>query len=125
MMAEVPDKGNVAYSIADLRQTHVCEFRMVPTGDYTVNRNGRRVPVMQGIEYIPTACGKLPESEWARLMEAAIEREGKRDLLARIIEHCRVHCAWIRKDEERKVYAMDCLSSGAYKHWKDFEEEKT
>lgn len=110
------------YTIEDLKQTGAMEFRTVPTGEYITAGNGRRKMVTVGKEYVPTRCGKLDKDEWCRLMEEAIREEDKNTLLFQIETHCRLHCAWLHTDQDVHEYAMSCLSSGAYKHWKDFKE---
>ena len=75
-----------------------------------------------GKEYIPTRIGKIEKSKWFRLMEEAIREAGLNTLLFQIETHCRLHCAWLHTDQDVHEYAMSCLSSGAYKHWKDFKE---
>ena len=53
------------------------------------------------------------------------EAEGELDLLTRVKEHCREHCAWLRAEGELEEYAMECLCDRAYRHWKDFEDTET
>ena len=74
-----------------------------------------------GIEYVRTvAAGRIPVDKWYQLMELAVENEGKTELLDKIIAHCQ-HLAWIRTPKKCRQYAMECLSSGAYQRWKDFQ----
>ena len=110
------------YSIEDLKQTSAMEFRAVPTGNWVISRNGKKKMETEGKEYIPTRCGKFERSIWCRLMEEAIRESDKNTLLFQIEAYCRLHCAWLHTDQAVHEYAMDCLSSGAYKHWKDFKE---
>lgn len=110
------------YTLEDLRQTAAREYRQEPTGNWILNRNGTRKQETIGKEYIPTRRGKLDKDEWCRLMEEAIREEDKNTLLFQIETHCRLHCAWLHTDQDVHEYAMSCLSSGAYKHWKDCKE---
>ena len=109
-------------SINDLRPSGCTEYRQVPTGEYVINRIGNRVPVTKGIEYIVTKGGKIEKDEWVHLIETAVCAEGKEELLERIESHCRAHCAWLHGDKEIRAYALECLCSEAYKHWKDVKE---
>ena len=107
-------------SIAQLRTNGPDEFRTVPTGRYIMTQNGRRKEVTEGKEYKQTSAGRFEKSEWIRHMEEAVLCEGKAQLLKDIISHVTTHCAWLHAAKERRDYAMECLSSDAYKHWKDF-----
>lgn len=111
------------YSINDLKQTQALEFKAVPTGNWIIAGNGKRKMETVGTEYVPTRNGKIELSEWCRLMEEAISEEGKNTLLFMIETYVRLHCAWLHNDQEVHQYAMQCLSSEAYKHWKDFKED--
>ena len=112
----------MTYSIEDLRQTSSREFRAEPTGEWIVNKNGTRKMKTIGKEYIPTRVGKIELGEWCKLMEEAIREEGENTLLFQIETYVRLNCAWLHTDQTVHEYAMSCLSSGAYKHWKDFKE---
>ena len=111
----------MAYTLEDLREIHAREYRQEPTGSYTINRNGRRVPVTHCVEYVTTNnAGRMPLCNWLQLTRDAIAAEGKQELFERIKEHCRTHCAWLHKETELEEYSLSCLSSGAYEHWEDF-----
>ena len=110
----------MSYTLEDMRETAAREYKQEPTGDYKVNRNGRKVPVTHGVEYCQTKAGKMPLDKWVKLMRDAIAAEGKQELLGQIMEHCRAHCAWLHREAELEKYAMSCLSSHAYEHWEDF-----
>lgn len=108
------------YTLEDLRQTAANEFRVSSTGNWVIGKNGKRKMETVGKEYIPTRIGKIEKRKWFRLMEEAIREAGLNTLLFQIETHCRLHCAWLHTDQDVHEYAMSCLSSGAYKHWKDF-----
>lgn len=109
----------MTYKIDDLVWRSSRMYRQEPTGTFTTNRNGRRVPVTKGTEYVTTAAaGTMPLSEWYRRMETAVQAEGKQELLDRIKAHCKEHCAWLRNDQAVSEYALECLSSKAYEVWK-------
>lgn len=109
---------HMTYKMADLEWKSSRMYRQEPTGDFTTNRNGRRVPVTKGTEYVTTAgAGTLSIAEWCKLMEAAVHAEGKQELLDRIKAHCKEHCAWLKNDKAVSEYALECLSSKAYKAW--------
>ena len=79
--------------------------------------------MLVGKEFVRTvAAGVLELDEWRRLMEDAVEREGAGELLNRIVEYCRIHCVWLRREKELRGYALECLSSEAYRAWGDFKE---
>ena len=61
----------------------------------------------------------LPE-DWIRDMKAALQEEGKSDLVKQLKEYVRIHCVWLKKEEEIDIYAMDAAAGGAYKAWNDF-----
>lgn len=110
------------YSISDLKSTGANEFRTVPTGKWYTARNGRQKMETIGKEYIPTSVGKLEKDTWVQLMEAAVAKEDKCELLSRIEQHVRHHCAWLHKDSDIHVYSLECLSSEAYLFWADFDD---
>lgn len=110
------------YSIEDLKSTSAPMFRAIPTGDFTTNRNGRRVPITKGVTFIRTRVGEMEEDDWYQAMEEAVEREGKSDLLDEVIIHCR-KLAWLKKEEQVRRYALDCISNGAYLHWPEWKGE--
>ena len=112
------------YSIDDLQWTSVRECRSIGTGRFYRTAKGQHKEELTEKEYIQTAAASVLElDEWCRLMKDAVEREGKRELLGRIMEHCRRHCAWLRQDKKLLEYALECLSSGVYIAWNDFGEE--
>ena len=111
------------YSTSDLKWTSVREFRPVGTGEFYRTTRGTLKEKLIAREFVRTAAaGVLELDEWCRLMEQAVEREDRTDLLDRIVEHCRSHCAWLRKEKELREYALECLSSGACMAWDDFKE---
>lgn len=106
------------YTMADLEWRSSRMYRQEPTGNFTVNRNGKRVPVTDGVEYVRTAgAGTMALLEWYKLMTAAVQAEGKQELLDRIKEHCRTHCAWLKSDNAVNEHALECLSNKAYEAW--------
>ena len=108
------------YTIAELEQVGPLEFRAVPTGSYIITRNGKRKQETVGKEFINTHVGKFELRKWYSYVEEAVQCEGKAQLLKDIISHVTTHCAWLHAAKERREYAIECLSSDAYKHWKDF-----
>ena len=111
----------MSYTLEDLRETRTRDYQQEPTGSYTLNRNGRRVPVTHGVEYVTTKnAGRMPLEKWLSFVRSAIVAEEKQELFERIREHCRTHCAWLHMETELEEYALSCLSSGEYEHWEDF-----
>lgn len=108
--------------IDDLRWKGSREYRNKPTGSYTTNRNGKRVPVLKGTEYVRTVgAGVMPLAEWYLRMQTAVKEEGLEDLLQKIIEHCR-KLAWLKTEQQLTEYALECLESKAYYAWEDFND---
>ena len=99
----------VVYSIADLQWRGVREGQAVPTGTYSRSTNGKMKPDMKYAEYIQTArAGRLEISEWFKLMEEAIVREGRTaDLEAEIKKARRL--AWLHTEKEIREYALESM----------------
>ena len=109
------------YTIEELKKTGTDIFRSVPTNEWTQSRNGRRVRVTKGTVFVRTKNGEMPEEEWYGAVTEAVAAEGKTDLLERIKKHC-LHLAFLHGEKEVTNYALECLVSGAYNHWKDMRE---
>ena len=108
-------------TLEDLRQEGAREYRTEPTGAYTTNRNGRRIPVTRPVEYVTTVTGEtMTLSAWAEKVKEAVGIEGKENLLSGIIDYVKDHCAWIHSEKERLIYALDCLTDKSYMKWDDF-----
>ena len=108
------------YSMNDLKWSSVLEFRTKGTGKFFTTSNGRRKEETVGFDVVHTVgAGELELGEWCRQMEEAVKREGKEDLLTRIVDYCR-RLAWFHSEERVRQYALECLSCEAYKAWKDF-----
>ena len=88
------------------------------TGEEIIGK--RRHKKYQYKETYITDTGNFSQNEWMERVAKEIEKEGKTDLLQKIIDHCKTHCAWLHKEEEFREYAMECLCSEAYKYWDDF-----
>lgn len=67
-----------------------------------------------------TKAGDFSPEEWRKTVLQAIDDAGETDLLEKIKEHCRKHCAWLRKEKDIEEYSMECLVGRAYLHWEDF-----
>ena len=108
-------------NLKDLRWTSSRLFRIEVDRmkGFRISRNGRRVPITHGVEYVKTHVGEMTLESWYERMEDAVAKEGLSDFLQKIIEYCQ-RCAWIHSEEERRKYALECLSSEAYKAWDDF-----
>ena len=111
-------------TIKDLKWTGVREERSFPTKEFYINRTGRKVFLKELVTYIPTrGCGTMKLDDWYEAMEAAVEAEGKTDLLKGIEEHVRRHCAWLRKERQVRQHALECLSGENYLAWDGFNAE--
>lgn len=95
------------------------------TGERERTRKGTWRDKTRYVERYVTTAGTFPPEEWRKRAMAAIEAEGELDLLTRVKEHCREHCAWLRTEGELEEYAMECLCDRAHRHWKDFEDTET
>ena len=71
-------------------------------------------------EIYQTKIGEFTPEEWKRRAIHEIQGEGETELLGRIVQHCRGHCAWLHKESDIEEYAIECLCSRAYEHWDDF-----
>ena len=99
------------YSIADLQWRGVREGQAVATGTYSRSTNGKMKPDTRFTEYIKTAgAGRVELSEWFRLMEEAIVREGRNAELEDEIKKAS-GLAWLRSDKERREYALECIGN--------------
>ncbi len=95
------------------------------TGRYETTKGGKLREIKKYVERCRTPAGIFLPEQWKRKTLEAIEAEGEIELLESIKEHCRAHCAWLRREGEIEEYAIGCLCSRAYRHWKDFENPET
>lgn len=95
------------------------------TGQYEITKKGTRREKTRFVERYETPAGTFLPEEWKKRAKAAIEAEGELDLLERVKEHCRGHCAWLRAENDLEEYAIECTCSRAYRYWKDFENTET
>ena len=96
-------------------------FIVVETGEYIVSRNGRRVKDRIGVKYYDTyKFGRLTHDKWIQLVLIEVERDGKRDLLEWIKNHCSKHCVWLKTEADIEHYALRCLVEHAYEAWSDY-----
>ena len=115
------------YTVADLEWTSVREFRSVGPGKfYRTARGTVKEKLVDKVFVRTVAAGALELDEWYRLMEEAVRREGLEPLLDRLTEYLRnTMTAYYDPNNVRhnaRHDALECLSSGAYKAWNDFEE---
>lgn len=96
------------------------EGRAVSTGSYEITRFGNRRPVTHFRELLHTTKGTFLIDEWEQLALAAVMEDGKEELLHKIEDHCRVHCAWLHEEREVRLHALTCMASHAYEYWNDF-----
>ena len=73
-------------------RTHTGEM----TGRYKVDRKGKRKPVIKYVEKYQTPVGTFLPGEWKTRALKAIREDGETELLEKVKEHCREHCAWLR-----------------------------
>lgn len=94
--------------------------REVPTCIYETTRIGTRRKVTKYEEFFLTKIGEFDMDKWYELSRNCIINSGSVELLKRIIDHCRLYCAWLKKEKDIEQYAIVCLIAGAYRNWKDF-----
>ena len=85
----------------------------------TRNPNGTYSRITVGETYIETKRGLIREDEWAKIAYQMVVDNGDMPLLDAIENHVREHCVWL-KEKEIRPYALECLTSEAYKAWKNF-----
>jgi len=74
-----------------------------------------------GVEYYDTyKFGRLTHDKWIQLVLIEVDRDGKRDLLEWIKNHCSKHCVWLKTEADIEHYALRCLVSHAYEAWSDY-----
>ena len=110
------------HTTSDLRWLGVREFRAEPIGREYVNRRGRTVRETVGKDFVRTSAGVFELNDWYGAMLEAVKIEEKEELLDRIVSHCR-SLAWLKKEENVLHYALECIASGAYLAWSEFEAE--
>lgn len=94
--------------------------RAVSTGSYEITRIGTRRAVTKFQETFRTNAGEFTPDKWYEIARSCVDSSGSGELFARIVEHCRSHCAWLKSDKDREEYALDILVGRVYHHWKDF-----
>lgn len=99
-------------------QTRIGRSRL--TGNYEITRKGTRRAVTKFVETYKTNAGELLPEEWKRIVKNCVEVSDSQELLNKIIERCRTHCAWLKNENEREEYALDILAGRIYRHWKEF-----
>lgn len=106
-------------------QIQIRTGRAEGTGFYEITRRGTRREITKFVERYQTLAGTFLPDDWKEKALAAIEAEGEMELLERLKEYCRKHCAWLHKEKEIEEHAIDCLCSRAYRYWNDFESIET
>lgn len=92
------------------------------TGLYETTRQGRRKEITRYAEEYITAAGRLKPKEWKVKALNEIKKYGEEELLEEIKEHCK-KLPWLKTEEAREEYSIECLCSRAYRHWEDFRQE--
>ena len=99
--------------------------RAESTGQYMVNRRGNTKAITKYVERYETPMGEFLPEIWREEAKEEIKAAGEMELLEQVKEHCRNHCAWLKKENELEDYAINCVCNRAYRAWKDFEYEET
>ena len=90
-----------------------------------VNRRGNTKAITKYVERYETPMGEFLPEIWREEAKEEIKAAGEMELLEQVKEHCRNHCAWLKKENELEDYAINCVCNRAYRAWKDFEYEET
>lgn len=77
----------------------------------------------RGISFKKTLFGDIEDCNYYSLMKELIILAGKKELLEAIKDHCRENCVWLKTENDIENYAIDCLLSKAYEHWKGFPKQ--
>lgn len=105
-------------TLDELTMIGVPIVRAVPTGRQYRASNGKMKDETQIKEFVRLASGdEITLDKWYERMERAVEAEGKSALLKKIEEEVEKNCAWLKTGAQIRRYALDCLSTGAYKAW--------
>ena len=91
-------------------------FRAKEVGK-TKNPNGTWHRITVGENIFETKAGMILEEDWIKLAEQAVIDNHDEKLLEAITEHVRNNCAWLRKEKEVRIHALECLASESYKAW--------
>lgn len=86
------------------------------------NFRGKKRKIWGYKEYCQTNVGEFERGEWIKITREIIEISGESELLERIKNRCRKCCAWPHKESDIDEYAMNCLTSRAYRHWDERKE---
>ena len=84
------------------------------------DRKGKTRWITESEPGFATPRGNITEREWRQQVEEIIKENGLEELLEQIKAHCRRYCAWLKKESELEMYAMECLASRAYESWTEF-----
>ena len=63
-----------------------------------------------------TPVGEIKQSEWRRLAEALVAREGGENELRELIAGVEAHCVWLNTDGQRRDYALQLYMQGPKKN---------
>lgn len=94
--------------------------RSEPTGQYEKTRIGTRRMITKYVNTYKTNVGEFYPEQWIDIAKRCVEASNSKELLDRIIEHCRTHCTWLKTDKDREEYALAILVGRVYHHWKEF-----
>ena len=104
-----------------LERTSTRMYRHVPTGGFETLKNGKTRTKTVGKEFFHTkGYGEIETCVWAEKMMKAIEGTELMDLYHAIRDHMETHIYFLKKEEEKKEWALGCLEYKAYEHWPDF-----
>ena len=94
----------------------------MPTGEHEITRAGTIRQITKFTCLCQTPVGEFTMDEWRNKALEAIAADGKMELLEKIKRYCGENHAWLKKEKDIEEYAIECLCSGAYRHWAVFAE---
>ena len=86
------------------------------------DKRGKARWISKSTRGFATPSGNMTREDWRQQVLTIIKENGMEDLLEQIKQHCRTHCAWLKKEKEEEIelYAMECMASKAFEAWEDF-----
>lgn len=104
-------------SIHDLSYLECVSFQRAGTYMY----HGRVLRSTKPVVTLKTAAGNLSPEKWLETCMRIVERDGLGDLLEAVKEHVS-HLPFVSPSDVTR-YSLSCLTTDAWRHWKDFSIE--
>ncbi len=103
----------------------ICDFDSTQNifRTYCLGKDSSGRKLFEEKNYKKTMFGEIENSEWYKLAEQIIVASGNEQLLERVKDYCKNHCAWLHREQDVEKYAIECIMSEAYMAWEDFEAD--